>query len=663
MLLIFSFNFLLIITNSFSQLIYNNKIDSIINLVSIPSISRFNKELTGDTLVTIGGITQVLYSRYWGSPCNSIVAQYIFEKFQSFGLVPEYIANNATNINVYAVKKGIRYPNKKFIIGAHYDDIINPEPGPYDTIQGADDNASGVCGVLEAARLLSNMSLDYTVIFVAFDEEEHGMYGSMGFADSCYLRGDTILGVLNLDMLGWDSNNDKKVNVITNINSSSLFDNFYRCNQLYQIGLNVVKDTLFGGCDHKYFCERGYRAVTVIEDMNNFNPFYHTKEDKFNKFNIPYFHNIVKASIATLLIWTTDSYFSIYHIQLLSGLDTSSRVVEMEMYYPNQVQVGSGSNAPRLYYKINNGSYIFTNAFEVNQKKYKFLIPGSPPGTKIFYYIAAQDVTGNYSITLPPGGNGINPPGINPPAVPFVYTVFAKKVYYSNTTPKPIIDYEITRDTIHISQSGMVKNVKLNLNINHINDGDLYICCFEPLFITSTTLCNHRGEGGQNFINTTFSDSAILSISQGSPPFLGVFKPEFPFENNVQMQGDWVLTIYDNKAGDQGTLLNWSVQIDYENIIGIKGANGIINNFILFQNYPNPFNPGTVIRFQIKDLRFTTLKVYNILGKEIATLVNEKLQPGTYEVKFEGTNLPSGVYYYKLETENYNETKKMVLIK
>jgi len=98
--------------------------------------------------------------------------------------------------------------------------------------------------------------------------------------------------------------------------------------------------------------------------------------------------------------------------------------------------------------------------------------------------------------------------------------------------------------------------------------------------------------------------------------------------------------------------------------IGIQqNSSNIPDKYSLSQNYPNPFNPVTNIKFQIAKNSFVNLKVYNILGKEIATLVNEKLQAGTYEVKFEGTNLPSGVYYYRVETENYGETKKMLLIK
>ena len=92
-------------------------------------------------------------------------------------------------------------------------------------------------------------------------------------------------------------------------------------------------------------------------------------------------------------------------------------------------------------------------------------------------------------------------------------------------------------------------------------------------------------------------------------------------------------------------------------------SSNIPEEFLLFQNYPNPFNPSTIIRFQIKDSRLVNLKVYDILGKEIETLVNEKLQPGTYEVTFNASHYPSGVYFYRLQVGDYNESKKMLLIK
>jgi hypothetical protein len=101
-------------------------------------------------------------------------------------------------------------------------------------------------------------------------------------------------------------------------------------------------------------------------------------------------------------------------------------------------------------------------------------------------------------------------------------------------------------------------------------------------------------------------------------------------------------------------------------VIGIKNivTNLIIRDYVLFQNYPNPFNPTTNIKFQITNNRFVTLKVYDVLGKEIATLVNEKLQTGVYEIPFcANTRLASGIYYYTLKTDNFISTKKMMMIK
>ncbi|MHB8930531.1 MAG: T9SS type A sorting domain-containing protein [Melioribacteraceae bacterium] len=90
----------------------------------------------------------------------------------------------------------------------------------------------------------------------------------------------------------------------------------------------------------------------------------------------------------------------------------------------------------------------------------------------------------------------------------------------------------------------------------------------------------------------------------------------------------------------------------------------------LYQNYPNPFNPTTTIKYSIpvetrhaSSLQHITLKVYDILGKEVATLVNEEKAPGNYEVKFDGANLSSGVYFYRLQSGSFTQTKKFVLMK
>ena len=88
-----------------------------------------------------------------------------------------------------------------------------------------------------------------------------------------------------------------------------------------------------------------------------------------------------------------------------------------------------------------------------------------------------------------------------------------------------------------------------------------------------------------------------------------------------------------------------------------------LKNFQLEQNYPNPFNPTTVIRYQLPITSDVTIKVFNILGKEITTLVNEELSTGEHEVTFNATEFPSGIYFYQLRSGNYIETKKMIYLK
>ena len=95
----------------------------------------------------------------------------------------------------------------------------------------------------------------------------------------------------------------------------------------------------------------------------------------------------------------------------------------------------------------------------------------------------------------------------------------------------------------------------------------------------------------------------------------------------------------------------------------VPPARPITKSFSLSQNYPNPFNPSTIINYQLPTNSHVTLKVYDVLGREVTTLVNEREQAGTHGVKFDGTNLPSGVYFYRLQTQTYSDTKKLLLIK
>ncbi len=102
---------------------------------------------------------------------------------------------------------------------------------------------------------------------------------------------------------------------------------------------------------------------------------------------------------------------------------------------------------------------------------------------------------------------------------------------------------------------------------------------------------------------------------------------------------------------------------EFDNTTDVDENNSVITSFELSQNYPNPFNPSTTITYSIPVLSFVSLKVYDSIGREIAILVNKEKLPGKYHYVFDAHNLPSGVYFYRLQSDNFNSTKKLLLIK
>jgi photosystem II stability/assembly factor-like uncharacterized protein len=130
-----------------------------------------------------------------------------------------------------------------------------------------------------------------------------------------------------------------------------------------------------------------------------------------------------------------------------------------------------------------------------------------------------------------------------------------------------------------------------------------------------------------------------------------------------------VVSVYDMKIHPAenflaiGTHGRSMYKIDLDQLVEVRQGTNKITGFNLSQNYPNPFNPSTSISFIAGNSSFVTLKVYDALGREVATLINEEKTPGTYSVNFNAEHLSSGVYYYRIEAGNYTKTKKMILLR
>ena len=139
-------------------------------------------------------------------------------------------------------------------------------------------------------------------------------------------------------------------------------------------------------------------------------------------------------------------------------------------------------------------------------------------------------------------------------------------------------------------------------------------------------------------IDTSFT-LGIPDVHQAQFPY------EYWFSYNFGIYSYFEWGIVDYTYGLEGCIISG---VTYgELLVSVNNDLTIPHNFSMLQNYPNPFNPNTTIKYQIPKLSFVTLKVYDVLGNAIATLVNEEKPAGSYEVEFDGIGLTSGIYYYQ----------------
>jgi len=204
----------------------------------------------------------------------------IYNAFDSFGLTTDldpFTYGETTYYNVVGVHEGTVHSEQKYIVGAHYDSVNNP---------GADDNASGVAGVLEAARVLSQYSFEATLIFMAFDREEQGLVGSRAYAAAH--SGDDIRGMISLDMIAYNpvGPNEDMAQIYYDDDilppdpipqiTSDLADAIAQ----YSGGLSTEIARLhYDGSDHASFADEGFESALLIEYSVWSNPYYHKSTD------------------------------------------------------------------------------------------------------------------------------------------------------------------------------------------------------------------------------------------------------------------------------------------------------------------------------------------------------------------------------------------------
>ncbi len=255
-------------------------LDSLISKVSQDSLYAYTAKL------------QSYGPRNAGSTADDLSGTWLEAKFHALGydsVVADsfmgYYYDYIPCRNIIAYKVGTRFPNHHIIVGAHRDS--------FGDAPGADDNASGCAGVLEIARLLRNVPTDLTIVFALFDSEELWMWGSYHYADDATARQDSIVYMLNLDMIGWQENVDSvTVHHSTQTELSLLW--IHLADSL--VGIKGVMSEL-SASDHLPFAQKGIEVSFIIEWL--FNAYYHSALDSTVYMNFPYMTRLVKASLAT----------------------------------------------------------------------------------------------------------------------------------------------------------------------------------------------------------------------------------------------------------------------------------------------------------------------------------------------------------------------------
>ncbi|MFN2396309.1 MAG: YCF48-related protein [Bacteroidales bacterium] len=244
--------------------------------------------------------------------------------------------------------------------------------------------------------------------------------------------------------------------------------------------------------------------------------------------------------------------------------------------------------------------------------------------------------------------------------------------FHADLSDLPIHDNQETSSTIEVIVSDYIKDeyyltgLEIYLDsIMHSRVSDLEITLTHKE--VTETLVYHVTDQGSNFLWTKLTDDASKMITDGIAPFSGDHKPYQPLAvfNGMDPNGDWTLTIYDSETGHEGTLNAWGIKPLFQKVISIDEdvIDAIDQSILLSQNFPNPFTGTTSINWNSKLSGQTMLKVFNINGQQVATLVHKFMPAGEHAVSFDGSGLSSGLYYYQLTVNDLVQTKKMILYK
>lgn len=319
-------------------------------------------------------------------PCRDNIA-YLMESYGLDVTLEPFSYQGNTYHNVVGTKLGLLYPNEEFIIGAHYDTVSNP---------GADDNASGVALVLEAARILAPYDSDYTIRFVAFSMEEVGLVGSEAYVDAHFM--DNILGMISADMVAYDTGTNE-ANIYGRSASNPIKNDLAAAMTEYSDGLTPVVggDTPYS--DHAPFEQEGFQACLLIEREVWDNPFYHRQSDNFenpDNLNFQYAVKMVRSVVGWLVDHAMVDVPEGYVRFVFSAPEMMLPNTDVALFVEITGQGGAtlDTSSPTMHYNAGDG-WETAPMYLAGRDQYVGELPAIPCGDTISYYFSASTTLGH----------------------------------------------------------------------------------------------------------------------------------------------------------------------------------------------------------------------------------------------------------------------------
>lgn len=269
------------------------------------------EKLSGQRTVAVGGVSMLLPTRYTFSSRIRNAEQFVYEYYAALGLSVRYVPwtyGSNSGRNVVAEVRGASQPERVLLVGGHLD---SNSQAPYSSAPGADDNATGTAVTLLIARLLRTYRPAITVRFVHFTGEEQGQWGSKAYARSLRLNNEQVIGFINLDMIGWDGDGDRRAEIHTasGPKSNALGTSFLERNDRYGQGIFFERKTTTASrfSDHSPFWDNDYASFLVIENFftdavpRDRNPYYHNTGDLPAQVNYNYVARLGRVALATFV--------------------------------------------------------------------------------------------------------------------------------------------------------------------------------------------------------------------------------------------------------------------------------------------------------------------------------------------------------------------------